>query len=801
MVLLDELLHAVRNLGRAPRFSIACVFTLALALAGTATLLNLLEAFVFRKLAVAAPEQLVGVYPASNEFSSGFSPSALQALRARQQALTDVCGVTAGYGALNVQIGSGAVRQRPAEAVSGNCYALLGVTASIGRTITTDDEPAAGDPAHVVIISDRLWREEFDASPDVLGQILRLEGTPLTIVGVLPGTYRGLNADEAPGFALPLTLPWALKLHPPRAMHAVGRLRQGIAFGEAAAHLTSIWPEVEQSTGADTTMRQPLHLRVVPLANGFSILRDRYRSLLYALAALAACLLLLACVNIGGLSLARVLDRRAVFAVQLALGAGRKRLAAQLVFEGLLIGAMAALVAIPIASWAAQVAGQSLWTGYRPFTIESTPLVTTLLATAVLGALAALFISAPGLVALSAQSWDLGARSAGHGTRSGRRRALLGTQIALCVVLAFGAALFATHLHALGQLPLGYEPAGLQWVRLDRTSRTGSVPTFGYADTLLARIAALPGVESAAMSTSFGTADLWDVGDGVVMGAEGLVARHVRATTDRISPEFFRTASIPLHQGREFTWNDVSSRASVAILNRSFADRLFPKVASVGRTVSLGGGRSVSIVGVVADATPGDPRLQDVPQLYLPLGSDLPAAPVLLVRLRGGRLTEASLRDSIEPLGRHQMLRASSMNDQVKGFLVQERLMASTSSLFALLAVLVSITGLYAAISQNVIRRTREIGVRIAVGATPAAVRSHVLSEAVWIVAIGVGLGGPAALAGAHAAQSLVSDVSASTTTVLAVTVLGIAGVATLVAAWPAARAAGSDVARALRDE
>jgi hypothetical protein len=314
-VLLSELRHAVRNLGRAPRFTFACVFTLALALAGTTTLLNLLEAFVFRKLAVPAPEQLVGLFPARDGVSAGFSLPALRALRAQQHALTDVCAFTAGYGAFSVQIGSGAVRSRPAEAVSGNCYALLGVTPALGRLFRIDDEPAAGDPAHIVVISDRVWREELGTSPDVLGQIVYVEGTPLTIVGVLPATYRGLNADEAPDIAVPLTLPWRLGLQPPLAMHAVGRVRDGIAFGQAAAHLGSIWPNVERSVESDST-RPATVLRVVPLARGVSLLRDRYRGLLYALAALAGCLLLLACVNIGGLALARLLDRRGMLAVQ-----------------------------------------------------------------------------------------------------------------------------------------------------------------------------------------------------------------------------------------------------------------------------------------------------------------------------------------------------------------------------------------------------------------------------------------------------------------------------------------------------
>ena len=800
--MLSELLHAVRNLGRAPRFSLACVITLALALGGTATLVNLLETFVFRKLEVPASDQLIGFYPTRDETSAGFSLSALQALRVRQQALTDVCGVTAGYGAFNVRLGSDVVRQRPAEAVSGNCYALLGVTASIGRTITSEDDPVAGEPAPVVVISDRLWREHFGAARDVLGQTLRVEGTPLTIVGVLPPSYRGLNADEAPDLAVPLTLPWRLQLQPPLAMHAVGRLREGIAFGKAVAHLTTIWPEVQQGTEPANNTQQATHLRVVPLASGFSILRDRYRGLLFALVSLAACLLLLACVNIGGLSLARLLDRRAAFAVQLALGAGRKRLAAQLLFEGLLIAAMAALIAIPLAWWSAHMAGESLWTGYRPFTIAATSLATTLLATALIAGVVAVLVAAPGLIALFSQHWELGARSAGREVRSGSHRILLATQIALCVVLAFGAALFSSHLHSLGQLPLGYEPAGLRWARLNITSRTASVPTIGYADTLLSQIAALPGVQGAALSTSFGLTDPADIADGIPVRLDGSYAASLTVFADRISPDFFRTASISLHSGREFTWNDVRSRDSVAILNRSLADRLFPSGDSLGKILRIGTrGQVVSVIAIVGDATPGDPRIQGAPLLYLPLGPDLPAAPAVLVRLAAGDLTETSLRSIIEPLGRHQVLRVRNMDGQVASFLVQERLITSTSSLFAALAVVVSIAGLYAAMSQNVIRRTREIGVRIAVGATPAAVRFLVLTDAGWIIVIGLGLGVPAALAGSRAARSLVSDVPPDTMLVLGLTALGIAVVAALVSAWPAERAAQTDVARALRAE
>lgn len=801
-MLLRELQHAVRNLGRARRFSLACVFTLALALAGTATLLNLLEAFVFRQLAVSAPNELIAIYPARGEASAGFSLPALHALSARQQVLAGICGVTQGYGAFTVQFGSGAVRQRPAEAVTGNCYQLLGVTTSLGRAITTEDAPVAGDATHVVLVSDRVWREELGSSPDVLGQIVRVEGTPLTIIGVLPPTYRGLNADEAPDIALPLTLSWKLRRDPPLAMHAVGRLRPRTDIGEAAAHLNAIWPEVFRSTESANTLPQATeNLRVVPLAHGFSVLRERYRRPLYALAALAGCLLLLGCVNIGGLSLARLLDRRKAFAVQLALGAGRLRLAVQLLAEGIVIGAAATLLAVPVAWWGSQVAGLSLWTGIRPFTIEATPLATTLLFTAFIGLVAGLLVSAPGLVALSVHNWELTARNVGDGGRNRGRRELIAVQIALCFVLAFGAALFTGNLYSLRQLPLGYDAAHLQWVRLDRTSGTAVAPIDSYANTLLSRIGALPGVESAAMSTSFGTTSL-HVADPITVRTDASDVNSAGALTGLISPGFFRTTSIPLQQGRDFTWSDVSNRAGVVIVNRALADRLFPNGDALGRSIRIGTReRVVSVVGVAADATPGDPRIRDMPQLYLPLSPEASAAPALLLRVRSASVAEASLRDVIEPLGRHQMARVSSMNEQVERFLVQERLITSTSLLFAVLALVVGIAGLYAAMSQNVIRRTREIGIRIAVGATPNTVRALVFTEACWIVLIGVSLGIPGALAGGHAARSLLSDVSPNTMIVLAITGSMIAMVAAFVTALPAQRAARTPVATALRSE
>jgi hypothetical protein len=398
------------------------------------------------------------------------------------------------------------------------------------------------------------------------------------------------------------------------------------------------------------------------------MLRERYRRPLYALVALAFCLLVLACVNIGGLSLARLLDRRDTFALQLALGAGRGRLAVQLLYEAMLIGGAAMLPAIPIAWWGAQVAAHTLWTGVRPSTFEATPLTTTLIVTAGIAMLASLFVAVPGWIALSIQNWDLGARSVGHGARSGRRRGVVAAQIALCFVLAFVAALFSVNLYALRQLPLGYEPGRLQWVQLNLVSRTGMGPTIGYIDTLLSEIESLPDVEFAAVSqSSFGRTG--SSPETLPVGSSN-EARSVEALMDRVSPGFFRTTAITLQQGRDFTWSDVSNGSSVAILNRSLADRLFPEGDALGSMIRLGRTQQVAtIVGIAANAVPGDPRAQDVPQCYRPLEATAPPVPALLLRIRTAAVARESLRDLIEPLGRHEVVRVSAMSDEIDRFL------------------------------------------------------------------------------------------------------------------------------------
>ena len=242
--MLTELRYAIRSLVRSAHYSGACLLTLTLALVGTTTLVNLLDALVFRALPVRAPHQLVGLVPIVDKTAAGFTPAAFQVLSRRQEALSDFCGVTTGYGTLAVQTDSGAIRPRGYEAVTGPCYELLGIVPAIGRLITSSDAPLTGDSERVVVISNRMWHEEFASSPDVVGRTLFVEGAPLSIIGVFPHTYRGLSLDMMPDIALPLPLTWKLDLLPPLVMQAVGRARPELGIRGSSAHLRTIWPEV-----------------------------------------------------------------------------------------------------------------------------------------------------------------------------------------------------------------------------------------------------------------------------------------------------------------------------------------------------------------------------------------------------------------------------------------------------------------------------------------------------------------------------------------------------------------------------
>lgn len=484
---MDEVARTLRNLARAPRFCAVVVIPLALAIGGGAALFSLFDAVVLRRLPVRDASQLVAVFPANGEALFGIPMPTMRAFVEAQSHLDGVCGVSQGS-AIAVEI-NGATTLRPIEAVTGECARVLGITPAIGRLISNTDAPLIGNSAPVIAISHRLWQRELGGTPDVLGQTLRVGGQPLTIIGVLPESYGGLNADEIPDVSLPLGTMWTLRGGRVLALHMVGRLRDGVTIDDAREPLRAAWAAAWQATNSGAASAaanragQPENFRVDALARGFSQLRGRFAQPLTIAASLAALLIVLACINAGALLLSRLVGRERQVAVQLALGATRGRMTAGIIVEGIALSVLAAGAALPIAWWASQLVAAVAWTGSRPLTMTVTPMAATYAAITATALLAGVVISVAPVLAVLSRSFDLKASSAGSvvGTTSVWRRALVAGQVAVSFALLFSAALFVANLTRLQGKSLGYPSETLRWSRLELTF--GAPRSYDFAPT------------------------------------------------------------------------------------------------------------------------------------------------------------------------------------------------------------------------------------------------------------------------------------------------------------------------------
>jgi predicted permease len=811
-----ELTRALRNLLRAPRFCAIVVVTLATAIGGAGGLFSLLDAAVLRTLPVRDPERLIAIFPANGEALFGITMPTLKAFGpAAADVLENVCGVSQGS-ALVVEV-NGVNRLWPSESVTGDCAAVLGLQAARGRLMTPEDAPLTGRSASVVVISHRFWTDTLGGAPDVVGQVLRVEGQPMTIIGVLPASYRGLNADEMPDVSIPLGTMWQIRgIARVLALHMIGRLRPGVTPDEARQRLQALWPAVWKATNADaapgTASRAGLaeSLRVDGLSRGFSSLRGRYERPLIALVALAALLVLVACVNVGALFLSRTVGREQQLAVQMALGASRGRVAAGLALEGITLALCAAGAAVPVAWWTSRVIASTMWTGLRPLTMEVTPAAPTLAMIATTGFVAGLLVGLPALLAVWLRPWQLAASSVrGVFVATARWRVgLIATQIAISLVLVFSAALFIKNLGSLRALDRGYAPDRLQFARLELVFGAPRAYDYdAYFRTLLERVSSLPEVESAAFAAAFPTSELRHMTalfpvDRQTGTGEKLEAQ---ASMDRVSPGFVRTAGIRLLAGREFRWQDTDEAPPVAILTEPLAARLFPEGDAIGNAFRIPGRKpdTYTVVGVVSDFSPGDPRIRNVPRVYIPAMQD-PAgssAPNIVFRLRDRRGVADAIRAAVEPLGRHRITFMRTTGEQADRLLIQERVLSALSSGFAGLAMLVGALGLYALLAQAVTRRLRELGLRMALGSSRRGIVALVLSEAMRMIVVGIAIGLPLALASGRAARALLYESSAYDPAAMAAALVLITAVGGLAAVIPAMRAARTDVATALRCE
>jgi predicted permease len=822
---LDALLHDVRyslrSLRRAPGFSVVVIVTLALAVGANTALFSLFNAIVLRMLPVTAPERLAVISLTDERglqtrFIYG---STFAEFRARQQTFETV-SMYSGGGILRAEARGESV-EGGVESATPEFYDMLGVRPFLGRFITTADAPEVGESASVVVLGYRFWQRHFGGDPNVLGEIIKVDGVPLEIVGVMRPEFRGLQVDGGADFLLPLA---ALRRmagdpsRPIRSLNVIGRLRPGVTLEQARVEVAALWPAVQASTmpAALTPVERDdlrsARTKVDSLATGFSNLRRRYADPLVVLVGLTAVLLVIGCVNLSGLLLVRAVARGQQLQVRVALGASRARLAQQLLLESLLLSVSGTVLALPLAWWVSRVLGATLW-GNRlvPLAMSTTPDGRVLSVAAVIAVITGALVGA-------LPAW-LATRHRGIAVQPVRSvvttgpsgKALLVAQVALSLVLMIGAGLFARSLANLRANDSTFPTRRLLFTRLwmnpddHRPSNDAA-----YYPELARQLAQIPGVESVGLSMYFPAYFNVRLSPDVIARADVPDrSTDVAAMTEAASPRFFETVGIVRVQGRDFSWDDSARGTPVAIVNTTLARKLFPTGDAIGQRIRIGkdpARQSIEIVGVVSDAPVGNIREPHVPAAFRPLLQEPQRARVPIVNLRASGDPKGlgdALSRIVASLGRHYVRArlVSTLEEQVNQSLRQERLVAGLSSFFAALAVLLASVGVYGLLAYAVARRTREIGVRMALGATRRSVLQMIVREALVLASIGIGLGVACALMAGRFIESLLYGLAPNDPT----TLVGAASLFIVVAAVsgliPAYRASTIDPMSALRQD
>jgi len=819
--LLLDVRYCVRSLRRSPGFATVVVLTLMLAVGANTALFSLLNAVVLRPLPVREPDRLVNVAladPQSNQIRMIYL-DVVAAFQARQHVFETIAPYSGGVTPI-VHV-PGGMADAVVESATPEWYALLGVRPLVGRLISTADAPSREQAAPVAVISHRFWQRYFAGDPGAIGQHIAIDNSPpLTVIGVTPPEFHGLQVDGAADVAVPLAVmrQWAGDLRRPhRARNLIGRLRQGVTIEQERAEVRALWPDVQRTSmpatlpAAEQDDLRRARIDVESLAGGFSDLRTRYERPIVVLVAGAALLLLIGCINLSGLLLSRAAARQQQLGVRVALGASRARLAQLQLIESVLLSATGTALALPLAWWLSLLLSDALWSGLTPLAMSMTP------DARVFGVTAAIAI-ATGLVIGALPAWTAGRLHAGAApqtagrataasTRSGR--ALVVAQVALSLMLLAGAALFVRTLQQLRATQLTSDTRHALFTRIYRDpSDRRQHDDASYYPTLVGRLAAVPGVESVGLSMYFPVYFKIALPPDSARLADDSIRAATPVRNEYVSPGFFDTIGVARLRGRDFTCDDNLRGVRVAIVNAALARALDPSRDVVGRRLTMGADASASpveIVGVVEDAGVGDLRQPHGAMVFRPfLQSGVQSTPIVTLRAAGDPKTYAGpLTGIVASLGRHVVREplVRTLDNQMDQTLLQERFVAGLASFFAGLAVLLACVGVFGLLAYAVVRRTREIGIRIAVGATRPSIVRMVVGEAAALVAAGIALGVPCALVACRLVQSLLYGVGPNDLVTIGGASAAFLIVGTCAGLRPALRAASTDPLAALRHE
>ncbi len=804
---------AARALLRSPGFAAVAALTLALGIGASTAMFSVLDGVLLRELPVRDPDRVAVLWtraPARDSDHLPLTYRELAALRERGRAFAAVEGVAYQGAHEQVLLDAGRPLALHATWVTGGFFPLLGVVPARGRTLLpSDDVPGA---APVVVISHGLWQRRFGGDPAAVGHVFEWNGRRFTVVGVMPRGFEYPRRAEVWAPVLP-AFPATLEAgaHPAEVMvfDAVGRLRPGVtarrAGEEAAAFLRSTDPQRPPALRGMKPVLTPLPERVAGDA----------RATVWAAVAAVGLLLLIACVNVANLLLVRGSARTQELAVRSALGAGRGRLVRQLLTESGVLALLGGVLGVALAWGAVRVlvalAPPEL-PGREMIGVDARVLLFALAATAAAALLAGLlpaFLSARG----DAGGW---LRGAGRGASAGRgaqalRHGLVVGQVSLAIVVVAGAGLLVRSLLALQGAEMGFN--GERLLVLETTLPPGVVPEragqVALQEEMVARVGALPGVAAAAAlpRPPFSGEGGWTAmysGEGQTAEAQ---AANPWVNFEVVGPEYFRTLEIPLRHGRAFGAQDRDGAPPVAVVSEAVARHAWPGADPIGRRVKLGPpdapGEWHTVVGVV-----GETRYRELadpqPSLYLPVRQFAGPVPMTLaVRTRGDPAAvvpriRGALRQTHPEL---LLVGGGSMRQLLAEPLARPRFGTLLLGTFAAITLLLAAVGLYGVMAATVRQRTREIGIRLALGARVEEVRGLVLRQGMRLAVLGCALGTAGALVGARALRSMLFGIRPTDPVTFAAVVGLILAVAALACCLPALRASRVDPASALRAE
>jgi predicted permease len=821
--LVKDLRYALRVLAASPGFAAAAILTLALGIGANTAIFQLLDALRLRSLPVDRPHELVEVvvdggnrgYGVSHGFEVNLTNPLWEELRRHQQAFSGIFA----WGQAEMPVGrADEARMRRGLWVSGEMFPVLGIAPYRGRLLGPSDDRRGCAPGGLVV-SHQFWQRELGGADAAIGSRLEIGEKQFQIVGVTPPTFTGLEVGQTFDLALPICAAglWGDGLDQRHYwwLIGMGRLKSGWTLPQAAQHVralsATLFDQLAPTGYANNANWKKLRLTVVPGGRGISEWRTEYSTSLWLLLGISGLVLLIACANLANLMLARAAARQREFAVRIAIGASRTRIALQSLVESLVLAFAGAVIGTAFAMAASRAIVAFLRTDgnglHLDLSLDWRMLAFTTAITLVTCGLCGV---APALRLAHTEPGDV-IKSGGRGLTarpegSAFQRLLVVTQIAVSLVLVVGALLFARSFQKLLSVDVGFKQGGILYAFCDLSLRKLAPQALPAAKTaILERIRALPQVKGAGSATKIPlTPNSWTMG----VRIEGRTAQDDWSKVSWVSPGFFQALDVPILAGRDFAAADTASSARVMLVNETFVRRYLQNRVVIGthlRTVQEPGypAMDYEIVGIVPDTKYADVREEIPPTSFVPADQHPSPQPwmAVMVRTSGDAASaDAAIRRAVAAEGARSSP-AVVLREQVREGLAREGLLSWLSGMFGVIAGLLAAIGLYGVMSYTVARRSNEIAIRVALGAASRDVLGLMLRQAARLLVAGLGVGTAAALAASRAARTLLFGLEPNDPATFVGAAVLLTAVALLAAYLPAAKASRVSPIIGLRSE